>query len=66
MAQEIYIEVSDLHAEMMDEVKADAGEQQVRQQAETFIHNLYQQVQVQKEQQQEQFVVEEPEEREGE
>jgi hypothetical protein len=66
MPQEIYIEVSDLHAEMMDEVKADAGEQQVRQQAETFIHNLYQQVQVQKEQQQEQFVVEEPEEREGE
>lgn len=66
MTQEIYIEVSDLHAEMMDEVKVDAGEQQVRQQAETFIHNLYQQVQAQKEKQKEQFVVEEPEEREGE
>jgi len=64
MTQEITIEVSDLHAEMFEQVEQDAGEQQVRQQAETFIHNLYQQVQVQKEQQQEQFVVEEPEDRE--
>ena len=64
MGQEITIEVSDLHAEMFEQVEKDAGEQQVRQQAETFIHNLYQQVEAQKEQQQEQFVVEEPEERE--
>lgn len=63
MVEEITIEVSDLHAEMLSEVEQVAGEQQVRQQAETFIHNLYQQVQVQQEQQ-EQFVVEEPEERE--
>lgn len=62
MVQEITVEVSDLHAEMMDEVKVTAGEQQVRQQTETLIHQLYQQVQ--QAQAQQEFEIEEPEERE--
>jgi hypothetical protein len=62
MAQEIYVEVSDLHAEMMDEVKVVAGEDQVRQQTETLIHQLYQQVQ--QAQAEQELEIEEPEERE--
>jgi hypothetical protein len=64
MVSEISFEVSDLHAEMLDKVKVAAGEKQTRQQVESLIHELYQQVEIQKEQQQEQFVVEEPEDRE--
>lgn len=63
MVSEISFEVSDLHAEMLDEVKVAAGGQQTRQQVESLIHELYQQVEMQKEQQGEQFVVEEPEDR---
>jgi len=64
MTAQISFEVSDLHAEMLDGVKASAGEKQTRQQVESLIHELYQQVELQKEKQQEQFVVEEPEDRE--
>lgn len=63
MVSEISFEVSDLHAEMLDEVNVAAGEQHTRQQVESLIHELYQQVEMQKEQQREQFVVEEPEDR---
>jgi hypothetical protein len=59
MTEEITIEVSDVYKEMLDEITVSAGEQQVRQQTETFIHNLYQEVQAQKAQQQ--FAVEEQE-----
>lgn len=62
MTQQITVEVSDLHAEMMDEVKVAAGEQQVRQQTETLIHQLYQQVQ--QAQAQQELQIEEPEDRE--
>lgn len=64
MTEEITIEVSDLHAEMFAEVEETAGEQQTRASVEDMIHNLYQQVQQAQAQQQQQFVVEEPEDRE--
>lgn len=62
MSKQVTVEVSDLHAEMMDEVKVTAGEEQVRQQTETLIHQMYQQVQ--QAQTQQQFEIEEPEDRE--
>jgi len=62
MSKQVTVEVSDLHAEMMDEVKVAAGEEQVRQQTETLIHQMYQQVQ--QAQAQQQLEIEEPEDRE--
>jgi len=62
MSKQVTIEVSDLYAEMMDEVKVAAGEEQVRQQTETLIHQMYQQVQ--QAQAQQQLEIEEPEDRE--
>ena len=64
MTEEITIEVSDLYAEMFDEVEGQAGPDQTRASVEDMIHNLYQQVERAKAQQQQQFVVEEPEDRE--
>ena len=64
MTEEITIEVSDLHAEMIDEVKLVAGEEQIRQQTETLIHQLYQQVQQAQAQAQQGMQIEEPESQE--
>ena len=61
MTEEITIEVSDLHAEMIDEVKLVAGEEQIRQQTETLIHQLYQQVQQAQAQAQQGMQIEETE-----
>jgi len=63
MVQEITFEVTDLHAEMLEEAREIAGEQ-VDDSAEDFIHNLYKQAKRAEEQQQMAFEVEEPEERE--
>lgn len=62
MTEQISIEVSDLHAEMFAEVEETAGPQQTRASVEDMIHSLYQQVEQAKTQQQ--FQIEEPEDRE--
>lgn len=62
MTKQISIDVSDLHAEMYDEVTDAAGDEQVRQQMETLIHQLYQQVEQARNQQQ--LQISEPEDRE--
>ncbi|AGM11360.1 hypothetical protein M199_gp030 [Halogranum tailed virus 1] len=62
MTEEISVEVSDLYAEMYEQVEETAGSEQTRQAVENMIHNLYQQVE--QAQQQQQFRIEEPEDRE--
>jgi len=48
MTEELTIEVSDLYAEMYRDVKNSAGGQQTRQQVESLIHQLYQEVEAQR------------------
>ena len=64
MAQEITFEVTDLHAEMLQEARNIAGDSTVNDSAEDFIHNLYKQAKRAQEQQMQSFEIEKPEERE--
>jgi len=66
MATEITFEVTDLHAEMLEESRDIIDEGAVNGSVEDFIHNLYRQAKQAEKQQQQQmaFQVEEPEERE--
>lgn len=48
MTEQLTIEVSDFYAEMYRDVKNSAGDQQTRQQVESLIHQLYQEVEAQR------------------
>lgn len=58
MSRKVTIEVSDLHAEMFSEVQASIGNGEVRANFETYLHELYQNVNMvqNKEEQKEQLV----------
>jgi hypothetical protein len=64
MATEITFEVTDLHAEMLEESREIIDESAVNGSVEDFIHNLYKQAKQAEQQQQMAFEVEGPEERE--
>jgi hypothetical protein len=49
MGTEITIEVSNLYSEMYNIVIDNAGQKQTRQQVESLIHQLYQEVETQRE-----------------
>lgn len=61
---EITIEVSDLHEEMLDEVREITDDNTVSGSTENFIHDLYQQARQVQEQQGQRLEIEEPDDRE--
>lgn len=61
---EVTFDVTEIHAEMLEEVRDITGNGVADDSAEDFIHNIYKQAKRAEEQQQLPFEIEEPEERE--